>query len=217
MFLHRRLIIKPLVGQKSTVPTSTLAGNEALDRRGLQSLYKVDSCLGVSVRAPGQKVGQVGFGSQSVVAQALLILFKFRTLPQQQTPRAEEGVQESPLSSPLPPSTGETTSCPIHSLPSRHPNGRFLRERDYGSDSPSLFSKGHWERVKCVAGQIHRSPMGKQDLEPGAALSTRQPGTRTVARHPCGKRPGPKLPAAGEASLALSLKFLTLLWMVCGF
>lgn len=28
---------------------------------------------------------------------------------------------------------------------------------------------------------------------------------------------GPEPPAAGEASLALSLKFLTLLWMVCGF
>lgn len=43
-----KLIIKPMVGQKSAVPMSTLGGNGALDRRGLQSLYKVDSCLGAA-------------------------------------------------------------------------------------------------------------------------------------------------------------------------
>ncbi|XP_072795441.1 proto-oncogene Wnt-3 isoform X4 [Vicugna pacos] len=59
---------------------------------------------------------------------------------------------------------------------------------------------------------------GKQDPELGSALSIRQQGIRTVARCTCGKLPGPNPPAAWEASLPLShLKFLTPLWMVCGF
>lgn len=62
------------------------------------------------------------------------------------------------ISSPLPPSTKEALRS-VSSLWSLHPYGWSPWECNYVSNS-SLFSKGHWERVKYVAGQIHWSPVG---------------------------------------------------------
>lgn len=45
------------------------------------------------------------------------------------------------------------------------------------SDSSSLFSKGHWERVKCVAGRFTEVPW---EARPGAGLGPQHQAARNL-------------------------------------
>lgn len=85
-------------------------------------------------------------------------------LPQRFTPgRVRSTGQPLKCPPPLPPSSRETLSETWNQQPLSFAScGWSLWENNHVPNSSSLLPKGHWERVKCVAGQIHRSPTGSR-------------------------------------------------------
>ena len=102
--------------------------------------------------------GKAGFGSQCVDTEALLQLTRPSSVVY---PR--ESKEHGSAPAPLPPGSRETLSETWTQQPLCFAScGWSLWENNHFPNSSSLLPKGHWERVKCVAGQIHRSPTGSR-------------------------------------------------------
>lgn len=91
---------------------------------------------------------------------------------------------EQPLESPVTSKFKRNAETPDQQPLSFAPCGWSLWENNHVPNSSSLLSKGHWERVKCVAGQIHRSPVGSgtQSWAQPSASDSKESGLLPDAR-----------------------------------